>query len=108
MAGVDVLRCLWAFGEVRVTTRADGALSLVPSANVTPELVQLAKDARAEIAAVVRELPAPGRCSICGAPTGWPEKTGLHCGDCMGIGLERVLAERGDISRKAVKEAVRA
>lgn len=86
--GRSALRTLWSYG-VRVTKRADGSLALTPPENVTPELRQLAIDAKPDIAAVVAELPAHGRCPVCGTNTGHPDIEQLHCTDCALIAAER-------------------
>jgi len=97
-AGQDILRVLLSEG-VRVQRRADGSLALIPPERVTSAIIQLAKDAKPEIAAALDHLPAPGRCPICGDPTGWPEKTQLHCVTCGLIACER-LDGAHDISKR--------
>lgn len=94
-----VLRVLWSEG-VRVAKRPDGSLGLIPSELVTPDILQLAKDAKPEIAAAMAALPSGGSCPICGSSTGHADLDQLHCVDCALIGLERVCAEL-DISPKA-------
>lgn len=89
MAGRDVLRALWSAG-LRVVKRPDGSLSLAPSDRVTPDLVRLARDAKAEIEAVVADLPAVGRRPICGDSGGYPDKAQAHCTTCAPIAAERL------------------
>ena len=97
MAGRDILRVLWSYG-LRVIVRPDGSLALTPPELVTADLVQLAKDAKPEIEPVVRQLPAPNACEICGSSDGWRDgKTETHCGDCALLAAERLGLMR-DIS----------
>jgi len=91
LTAVDVLRTLWGEG-VRGPTRADGSLALAPSERATPDILQLARDAKAEIAARLATLPAPGRCPICGGSTGWGEIDGSTTAHCVGCAL--IAAER--------------
>ena len=97
MAGRDVLRVLWSEG-LRVVTRPDGSLSLSPSSLVTPDLVRLARDAKPEIEAVVRFLPSPNCCAICGTPVDADGKAETHCTDCALLAAER-LGYTNDISK---------
>lgn len=92
-AGRDVLRVLWSEG-LRVIVRPDGSLALTPPALVTADLVQLARDAKPEIESVVRALPEPNRCDICGDPDGWNDgKTQTRCTTCVQLAADRLLAE---------------
>lgn len=100
----DALRTLWAEG-VRVNRRDDGSLALAPAARVTPDLLTLANTAKPEIARLVAALPAPGRCPICGARTGWRHQTQIHCVACARLAAHRLLAESKDISPKGAKRA---
>ena len=103
---------LWSEG-VCVTKRADGSLALTPPERVTPDIRQLAKDAKPAIEAVVRFLPSPNCCQICGDPTEAFGKQLVNCTDCALIAAERLGFTRPtvtnglsqDISRM---EAIRA
>ena len=96
MSGRDILRVLWSEG-LRVTERPDGSLALIPPERVTADLLQLACDAKPEIAVVVAGLPAAGLCPVCGDPSGEPDLEQAHCGDCAVIAAERLGLAR-DIS----------
>lgn len=97
--GVAVIRLLWCEG-LRIRRRDDGSLALVPSELVAPDLLQLARDAKAEIEAAITALPAGGRCPICGEPNGWDEKTQLHCTACAEIAAAR-RRNTDDISQES-------
>lgn len=111
MAGRDVLRVLWGEG-VRVTY-VDSVPRLTPPELITPEILGLATFAKPEIIAVVRDLPAPGRCPICGDPHNDPGAQ-AHCTDCSLIAFERYWAMGGrggfeacDISRETDRAQLR-
>lgn len=89
--GRSALRTLWSYG-VRVTKRLDGSLALTPQENVTPELRRLAIDAKTDILVIVFDLPAPGRCPICGDETGHDDKHQLNCTDCALLTVDRYRA----------------
>ena len=95
---VYLLRDFWRLG-VRVQLHED-RFRLVPPGIAPESLRHVLREHRSDVAALVLELPAPGRCPICSDPTGWPEKTQLHCTDCalsaaerLGLCVQRVASE---------------
>jgi NAD-dependent DNA ligase len=111
--GRDVLRTLLGEG-VRVQRRQDGSFGLIPSDRVTPDLLQLARDAKPQITAIVSTIPAPNACEVCGSPTGWNDgKTQTKCVGCASIVAERWFLDRGlptprDISREIAERGLAA
>lgn len=88
MAGRDVLRLLFAEG-VRVVMREDGPrLIAEPGCEITPDVIELARQAKPEILPIVAELPAPGRCRICGWQGIWKSAEAL-CSVCACRANER-------------------
>jgi len=102
-AAVIAIRPLLWYG-IRIRRRDDGSLALTPSELVTPDVLELARAVKPEIEALLAELPAPGRCPICGDPTGWPDSTTAHCTQCAlirAIQWREANPESPDISTKA-------
>jgi len=98
VSGRDILRVLWSEG-LRVTERPDGSLALIPPERVTADLLQLACDAKPEIAVVVA-----GLCPVCGDPSGEPDLEQAHCGDCALLAAERLGYVR-DIAQEGISDA---
>lgn len=99
-AGRDLLRQLWGAG-VRVAL-ADDRFRLTPGGVAPEELRDLLKEYRAEVTAVLEQLPAAGRCPICGDPNGWADVDGsmtAHCVTCVQVAIDQFLAT-SDISSK--------
>lgn len=87
-----LLRDLWRVG-VPVHLMPD-RLRLDPP-GVAPEPLRLAlREVASEVTALLAELPAPGRCRICGAvtngPTDWPDAGNINCVACAVIVAERM------------------
>src|SRR3954470_19330663 len=92
--GREVLRELWAAG-VRVELCGE-RFRLTPLGLAGDDLRDRLRAHRADVAAIVRQLPAPDRCQICGDPTGWNDgKLFANCTRCALVAAERVLAELG-------------
>jgi hypothetical protein len=90
-AARDLLRRLWALG-VRVHPAGD-RFRLTPAGATPAELRELLKTHRADVAALLAQLPAPGRCQICGDPTGWNDGRLLaNCTNCALAAFERAFS----------------
>ena len=71
-----------------------GRLRLDPP-GVAPEPLRLALQKVApEVKVILEQLPAPGRCQICGdvtnSPTNWPDTGHINCVECAVVGAKRM------------------
>lgn len=85
--GRDLLREFWKAG-VRVRHGGD-RFRLQPPGVAPEELRKTLGRYTREVSDVLAELPAGGRCPICGASNGWPLILELHCVTCALIYAER-------------------
>ncbi len=87
-----LLRDLWRVG-IRVHLMLD-RLRLDPP-GVAPEPLRLAlRQVATEVKAVLEQLPAAGRCQICGdvttGPTNWRDTGHINCVECAVVGAKRM------------------
>lgn len=101
-AGVDLLREFWRLGVV-VELAAD-RFRLRPAGVAPDKLRETLREYRPEVSAILEQLPAPGRCPLCGTETGHPDKQQLRCTHCALIAAERRRNGSPDISTAARNE----